>query len=96
MVSLEAARRGRPVAERSLATIRSSTTVVDPLSRRVDHGAVPSRPRDRQRGYVSVELTAERLTAHLRTVSDVAIPCADALDLRSFVVEAGRPGAVPA
>jgi alkaline phosphatase D len=45
----------------------------------------------RQRGYVSVDLTAERLTAHLRTVSDVR---ATLSTLRSFVVESGRPGAV--
>ena len=50
----------------------------------------------RQRGYVSVELTAERLTAHLRTVSDVRDPGATLSTLRSFVVESGRPGAVPA
>ena len=50
----------------------------------------------RQRGYVSVELTAERLTAHLRTVSDVRGPGATLSTLRSFVVESGRPGAVPA
>ena len=72
---------------------------------------MPSRPRDpltprlfgeraffesRQRGYVSVELTAERMTAHLRTVSDVRDPRATLSTLRSFVVESGRPGAVPA
>ena len=47
----------------------------------------------RQRGYVSVELTAERLTAHLRTVSDVRDPRATPRH-RSFVVESdGRaPG----
>jgi hypothetical protein len=41
------------------------------------------------------DLTAERLTAHLRTVSDVRDPRAT-LSTRSFVVESGRPGAVPA
>ncbi len=50
----------------------------------------------RQRGYVSVELTAERLTAHLRTVSDVRDPRATLSTLRSFVVESGWPGAGPA
>jgi alkaline phosphatase D len=50
----------------------------------------------RQRGYVSVELTAERLTAHLRTVSDARDPRATLSTLRSFVVESGRPGALPA
>ena len=42
------------------------------------------------------DLTAERLTAHLRTVSDVRDPRATLSTLRSFVVESGRPGAVPA
>ena len=53
-------------------------------------------PETRQRGYVSVELTAERLTAHLQTVSDVRDPRATLSTLRSFVVESGRPGALPA
>ena len=48
MLSLDAARRGRPRWPRPSAGRPSArdTTVVDPLSRRVDHGAVPSRPRD--------------------------------------------------
>jgi alkaline phosphatase D len=50
----------------------------------------------RHRGYVSVELTPERMTARLRTVSDAADPRATVATLRSFVVESGRPGAVPA
>jgi alkaline phosphatase D len=50
----------------------------------------------RQRGYVSVELTPERMTAHLRTVSDVRDPRATLSTLRSFIVESGRPGALPA
>jgi alkaline phosphatase D len=50
----------------------------------------------RQRGYVSVELTAEPMTAHLRTVSAVTNPGATVSTLRSFVIESGRPGAVPA
>src|SRR6185436_12396249 len=49
----------------------------------------------RQRGYVSVELRPERMTAHLRTVSDVRDPRATLSTLRSFVVESGRPGALP-
>jgi phosphodiesterase/alkaline phosphatase D-like protein len=49
----------------------------------------------RQRGYVSVELTAERLTAYLRTVSDAHDPRGTLSTLRSFVVESGRPGPCP-
>jgi alkaline phosphatase D len=50
----------------------------------------------RQRGYVSVELTPERLAARFRALSDVRDPKATVSTLRSFVVESGRPGAVPA
>jgi alkaline phosphatase D len=50
----------------------------------------------RQRGYVFVDLTAERMAAHFRTLSDVREPQATIATLRSFVVESGRPGAVPA
>lgn len=50
----------------------------------------------RQRGYVFVELTPDRMTTHLRALSDVRDPRATASTLRSYVVEAGRPGATPA
>jgi alkaline phosphatase D len=50
----------------------------------------------RQRGYVSVEVTPDRMTARLRAVSDVRNPRATVSTLRSYVVESGRPGAVPA
>jgi alkaline phosphatase D len=50
----------------------------------------------RGRGYVSVELTPERMTARLRTVSDARDPGAAVSTFRTFVVESGRPGAIPA
>ena len=50
----------------------------------------------RHRGYVSVELTPERMITRCRTVSDERDPRATVSTLRSFVVESGRPGAVPA
>jgi PhoD-like phosphatase len=50
----------------------------------------------RQRGYVFVELTPGRMTAHLRVLSDVRDPRASVSTLRSYVGESGRPGAVPA
>jgi alkaline phosphatase D len=50
----------------------------------------------RRRGYVSVELTPDRLTARLRTLSDARDPRATVSTLESFVVESGRPGAIPA
>jgi alkaline phosphatase D len=49
----------------------------------------------RQRGYVLVELTPERMTTHLRNLSDVRDPQATVSTLRSYVVESGRPGAMP-
>jgi alkaline phosphatase D len=64
-------------------------------------GWMPDNPHvryfeSRQRGYVSVELTPERMTTRLRTLSDARDPRATVSTLRSFVVESGRPGAVPA
>ena len=50
----------------------------------------------RPRGYVFVELAPERMTTHLRIVSDVHDPRATASTLRKYVVESGRPGALPA
>jgi alkaline phosphatase D len=50
----------------------------------------------RQRGYVRCGVTAERWQADLRAVSDVRDRAATARTLASFVVEAGRPGAVRA
>ena len=50
----------------------------------------------RQRGYVFVELTPGHMTAHLRNLSDVRDPQAAVSTLRSYIVESGRPGAVPA
>ncbi len=50
----------------------------------------------RPRGYVFVELTPGRMTTHLRVLSDVRDPRATLSTLRSYVVESGRPGAIPA
>ncbi len=64
-------------------------------------GWMPDNPHvryfeSRQRGYVSVELTPERMTTRLRALSDARDPWATVSTLRSFVVESGRPGAIPA
>jgi alkaline phosphatase D len=64
-------------------------------------GWMPDNPHvqyfeSRRRGYVSVELTAERMTTWLRALSDARDPRATVSTLRSFVVESGRPGAIPA
>ncbi len=50
----------------------------------------------RQRGYVSVALTRERLTAKFQTVSDVTDANATLSTLKTFVVEDGKPGPVEA
>src|SRR5262245_45741690 len=49
----------------------------------------------RRRGYVSVTLAPEHLTARFRAVSDVSDPQATVSTLQTFVVESGRPGAIP-
>lgn len=50
----------------------------------------------RLRGYLALDITRERLQADLRTITDRTRPDAARGTLASFVVEAGRPGAVPA
>ena len=48
----------------------------------------------RMRGYVSVDLTRERMQTRYRTVSDVADPMATVSTLKSYVVENGKAGAI--
>jgi alkaline phosphatase D len=48
-----------------------------------------------RRGYVRLEVTPRKLTADLRTVRSVTQPRAEVETLATFVVEDGRPGAVP-
>jgi len=50
----------------------------------------------RKRGYVSVDLTRERLQARYQTVSDITDPDAALSTLAGFVVEDGKPGPVAA
>jgi alkaline phosphatase D len=62
---------------------------------------VPANPHvkffdSRKRGYVSVELTRERLQARYQTVSDITDPNATLATLASFVVEDGKAGPVAA
>jgi alkaline phosphatase D len=47
-----------------------------------------------QRGYVRCEITGEKLTADYRVVEKVSVPESQAFTRATFVVEAGRPGAV--
>lgn len=46
----------------------------------------------RQRGYVSVDLMPDRMTARFRALSNARDPKAAVATLRTFVVESGRPG----
>lgn len=48
----------------------------------------------RQRGYVSVELEAQKMLTHFRVITDPRDPNATVSTLRSFVVEPGRAGAI--
>ena len=64
-------------------------------------GFLPSNPHikffdSRPRGYVSVNLTRQTLTAKFQTVSDIADANATLSTLATFVVEDGKPGPVAA
>ena len=49
----------------------------------------------RHRGYVSVDLSRQRMETRMQIISDRRDPKATMSTLKRFVVEAGRPGAVP-
>jgi alkaline phosphatase D len=49
----------------------------------------------RYRGYVAVDLTRDRMEALFRIISDRRDPHATVSTLKRFVVESGKPGAVP-
>jgi hypothetical protein len=51
---------------------------------------------NRQRGYVSCTVTPRSWTSDYRIVEDVRKPGGPVRTLKSFVVEAGKPGALPA
>jgi alkaline phosphatase D len=48
-----------------------------------------------RRGYVRMEATRARLRADLRVTRSIVQPRSDVDTLASFVVEDGRPGAMP-
>jgi alkaline phosphatase D len=50
----------------------------------------------RHRGYVTIDLARERMEASLRVISDRRDPNATVSTLKRFVVESGKPGAIPA
>lgn len=48
----------------------------------------------RQRGYVSVEVDAQKMLTHFRVITDPRDPAAALSTLKSFAVEPGRAGAI--
>jgi alkaline phosphatase D len=63
--------------------------------------ALPDNPHvhffeSRRRGYVCVDLERAHMQVRMRVVSDAADPKADVETLKTFAVEAGRPGVVAA
>jgi alkaline phosphatase D len=48
----------------------------------------------RQRGYVSIDLTPERMETRFQAISDRRDPRASVSTLRRFIVESGKAGAV--
>lgn len=48
----------------------------------------------RQRGYVSVDITEQKMLTHFRVITDPRDPTATVSTLKSFAVEPGRPGAI--
>ncbi|MGD1983080.1 MAG: alkaline phosphatase D family protein [Chromatiaceae bacterium] len=70
----------------------------DPVPERYIEGAVSINPHvsfatGLHRGYLRLDLTAQRLIADLRAVDSVQDPASGCATLASFVVENGRPGA---
>jgi alkaline phosphatase D len=64
-------------------------------------GKMPQNPHvrffeSRKRGYVSVDLSPQQMTTRFQALSDAANPEATISTLKTFVVEAGRTGAVSA
>jgi alkaline phosphatase D len=62
---------------------------------------VPKNPHvkffdSRPRGYVSVDLTRDKMTAKFQTVSDITDANATLSTLKTFVVADGKPGPVEA
>ncbi len=62
---------------------------------------LPSNPHvkffdSRERGYVSVDLTPERMETRFQAISDRTDPHATVSTLKAWVVEDGKPGAVEA
>jgi alkaline phosphatase D len=92
---------GNP-SSRSVATEFVGTSVTsDPPPYDLMMGVLPENPHvryfeSRQRGYVAVDLFRDRMETRLRVISDRRDPKATVSTLKRFVVESGKPGAIPA
>jgi alkaline phosphatase D len=88
-------------ASPTLATEFVGTSVTsDPPRYELFKTFVPDNPHvryfeTRERGYVSVDLARERMETRFQVISDRGDPKAAVSTLKRFVVEAGRPGAIP-
>ena len=50
----------------------------------------------RKRGYVTLDITPDRVTTRFRAIADATDPKTEVSTLKSFIVENGRPGAIEA
>jgi alkaline phosphatase D len=89
-------------SSRTVATEFVGTSVTsDPPNYEEIARVLPENPHvryfeSRHRGYVSVDLSRGRMTTKMQVISDRRDPKATVATLKTFVVEAGKPGAVAA
>jgi alkaline phosphatase D len=89
-------------SSRTVATEFVGTSITsDPPNYELMAQVLPDNPHvryfeSRHRGYVSVDLSWEHMTTRMQVISDRRDPRATMATLRTFVVEAGKPGAVAA
>jgi alkaline phosphatase D len=78
-----------------------SSITSDPPPREQILAFLPENPHvryfeSRHRGYVAVDLTRDRMETRMQVISDRRDPKATVFTIRRFVVEGGKPGAIPA
>jgi alkaline phosphatase D len=89
-------------ASATVATEFVGTSITsDPPPHELIARVLPENPHvryfeSRYRGYVAVDLSRDRMEARLQVISDRRDPNATVSTLKRFVVESGKPGAVPA
>jgi alkaline phosphatase D len=91
-------------ADPSSATVATefigTSITSDPPPREQILAVLPDNPHIRffesqYRGYVSVDLNRDRMETRLKVISDRRDPQATVSTLKRFVVESGKPGAIP-